>query len=163
MMGNQDVTGASADADQALAVPATPANAVDGPPSFDPSRGDLWDAVRAAAPKQTVRERLIEVEVVAKRCVYVNDYRVAGGKPYVSEQLPSHIIKTSVGDVLDAFTDKEIRAALREAKAMRNYYAAIHAANAIAMEARRAATPKSDAAHDSAGPQDIAQQPPPSR
>jgi hypothetical protein len=31
---------------QALAVPATPANAVDGPSGFDPSRDDILEVVR---------------------------------------------------------------------------------------------------------------------
>ena len=60
---------------------------------------------------------------MAKRCVYINDYRVAGAKPYVSENLPQHSLKTTLGSVLDAFTEKQIRAALREAKARRDYFA----------------------------------------
>lgn len=29
----------------------------------------------------------VELVVVGKRCVYLNDYRLAGNKPYVSENL----------------------------------------------------------------------------
>ena len=32
----------------------------------------------------------VEIVIVGKRCVYINDYRVAGAKPYVSENLPQH-------------------------------------------------------------------------
>jgi hypothetical protein len=81
-------------------------------------------------PAQPVRDTPIDVDVVARRCVYVNQYRIAGAKPYVSENLPSHTLKTTLGAVLDAFTDREIRDALREAKASRDYFAAYHAAKA---------------------------------
>jgi hypothetical protein len=50
--------GASAKADQALAVPATPANAVDGPSGFDPSRlvngPELWCAILATMPSGSI-------------------------------------------------------------------------------------------------------------
>ena len=40
--------------------------------------------------------------------------------------------KAKIGDVLDAFTDKQIRAYLREKKATRDYFAAYHASLATA-------------------------------
>lgn len=49
-----------------------------------------------ARPTDELCEREIEVSIVAKRCVYVNDYRIAGSEPYVSEGLPSHSIKTTL-------------------------------------------------------------------
>ncbi len=44
----------------------------------------------------------IELTVVGKRCVYLNDYRIAGGKPYVSENIPQHSFTITIGDVLAA-------------------------------------------------------------
>lgn len=88
---------------------------------------DDWDTVYANRPAKPNFDKVVEVMVVAKRCVYVNDRRIAGGKPYYSENLPSHTLRTKLGDVLNAFTDKEIRAALREQKAEREYFASYHA------------------------------------
>ena len=65
-------------------------------------------------PKTPVSDTPVEVYVVAKRCVYVNDYRIAGSKPYYSENLPSHTLMTKLGDVLAAFTDQQIKDALAE-------------------------------------------------
>lgn len=81
---------------------------------------------RFVAPPAPHRNKLIEVSVVGRRCVYVNDYRVAGGKPYYSENLPHHELKTTLGDVLDAFRAEDIRAALAEreeyAESLRAYH-----------------------------------------
>lgn len=87
-----------------------------------------WQAVSDNAPKCQTRDKPIEVTVVARRCVYVNNHRIAGGKPYYSENLPTHDLKCSLGDVLDAFSERDIRAALREKKAHAKYYADFHAA-----------------------------------
>lgn len=51
----------------------------------------------------------IVICVVGRRCVYINNYRAAGGKPYVSEQLPEHSFNTTVDEVLSAFSTKQIR------------------------------------------------------
>lgn len=80
------------------------------------------------APAEAVSKTAIEVTVVGKRCVYVNDYRVAGGKPYYSESLSSHNLKCSIGDVLEAFSEEQILAAVAERKARRDYFADYHAA-----------------------------------
>lgn len=81
----------------------------------------------ANKPACPVAERQVEVEVVAKRCVYLNSYRIAGGKPYASENLASHTLKTSLKEVIAAFSDKDILAAMDEVKAEREYFAAFHA------------------------------------
>lgn len=44
----------------------------------------------------------IDLTIVGKRCVYLNDYRIAGGKPYVSENLPQHSFEVTVEDILAA-------------------------------------------------------------
>ena len=83
----------------------------------------LW----AKKPPSPTREKPIEVMVVGRRCVYLNNYRIAGGKPYVSEHLPSHELTTSLRDVIDAFKEEDILAALAERQAEREYFKAYHA------------------------------------
>lgn len=78
-------------------------------------------------PVSPVCDKPIEVSVVGRRCVYVNNYRIAGGKPYVSEGLPSHEFTTTIGEVIDAFTPEDIRAALKERDAYRKWLRARHA------------------------------------
>ena len=84
---------------------------------------ELWDN----QPPAPTCERAIEIEVVGKRCVYVNNYRVAGGKPYYTENLPSHTLRCSLGDVLNAFPSDDIAKALAEQEARRKYFADAHA------------------------------------
>lgn len=83
-----------------------------------------------ARPTEPACERTIAVQVVGKRCVYVNDYRIAGGKPYYSENLPNHRFETTVRDALAAFSDADLRAALRERKARKKHNQAWHDAAA---------------------------------
>lgn len=89
---------------------------------------DVWNN-RPASP---TRNKPVEVSVVGRRCVYVNSYRIAGGKPYYSENLPSHELTTTLGEVLDAFKPTEIRAALAEKEAEQEYFRASHASKAAA-------------------------------
>jgi hypothetical protein len=89
---------------------------------------DVYDS----QPATPTRGRPVEVDVVGRRCVYVNSFRVAGGKPYVSERLPSHTLHTTLGAVLDAFSEQEVFAALAEKKASQEYFAAYHAAKRAA-------------------------------
>jgi hypothetical protein len=89
---------------------------------------DVWDS----RPPTPTRDKQIEITVVGKRCIYVNDYRVAGGKPYLSENLPTHDLSTTLGEILDAFPDATIQAALREKLARQEYIAAYHSARAAA-------------------------------
>lgn len=90
------------------------------------SVADVSVPERFNAPPAPHRNKPIEVSVVGRRCVYVNNYRVAGGKPYYSENLPHHELKTTLGDVLDAFHAEDIRAALTEreeyAESLRAYH-----------------------------------------
>lgn len=78
-------------------------------------------------PASPVGEKLVEVSIVGKRCVYLNDYRVAGGKPYFSENLPTHTLTTSLKEVIAAFAEDDILAAITESRAERAYFAAFHA------------------------------------
>lgn len=78
-------------------------------------------------PASPVGDKVLEVDVVANRCVYLNSYRIAGGKPYVSENLPSNTLKTSLKQVLSAFKEEDVLAALNERRREREYFAAYHA------------------------------------
>lgn len=49
----------------------------------------------------------IEIVVVGTRCVYIGNHRVAGGKPYVSENLPERRFKSTVGEILSALGIEE--------------------------------------------------------
>lgn len=82
---------------------------------------NLTPEIIDAAPKTPTADKPVDVDVVARRCVYVNDFRIAGSKPYHSENLPSHTLKTTLGDVLNAFTNEEIRKALDEQEARARY------------------------------------------
>lgn len=66
----------------------------------------------------------IRITVVGKRCVYINNYRVAGSKPYVSEHLTEHDLNTTLGEVLNAFSDADISKALKERKERRKAHQA---------------------------------------
>lgn len=89
-----------------------------------------WNEVSRNQPSAPVSDRDVEISVVhgAKgsgvRCVYVNNYRVVGGKPYVSEGLGSTEKIGKVADVLDAFSDADIRAYLAEKAARQEYFSA---------------------------------------
>ena len=107
---------------------AEPASAVSGKAGI--ANAEDFNAVWDNRPAAPARDKPIEVTVVGRRCVYVNNYRVAGGKPYYSENLPQHDFKTTLGEVLDAFSEADIRAALKEKKARADYFKAYHARKA---------------------------------
>lgn len=69
----------------------------------------------------------LEVSVVGRRCVYLNNYRIAGSKPYYSENIPSYNLTANVRDVITALGKEKILAAMTEMDAERAYYAAYHA------------------------------------
>lgn len=104
--------------------------------SRSPTGAEDFNEVWRKQPAAPARDRAIEVYVVGRRCVYVNDYRIAGSKPYFTENLPSHELKTTLGEVLDAFKPAEIRKALAEKKARQDYFAAYHARQAASADTR---------------------------
>ncbi len=53
----------------------------------------------------------VELTVVSKRCVYLNDFRIAGNKPYVSEDLPQHHFIIPIANVLKAMPMLALRTA----------------------------------------------------
>ncbi len=62
----------------------------------------------------------IEITVVGSRCVYINDYRVAGSKPYVSENLPHQTFRANLEDILDAFALDDLQRVVDERIARRD-------------------------------------------
>lgn len=49
-----------------------------------------------------VKANCVELTVVEGRCVYLNNHRIAGNKPYVSENLRHSFYQVPVDDVLSA-------------------------------------------------------------
>ena len=96
---------------------------------------DDFNEVYRNQPAMPVADKEIEVTVVAKRCVYLNNHRIAGGKPYVSECLPQHTLKSSLAKVIEAFPEADILAALKERKERQAYFARYHAQQAKARAA----------------------------
>lgn len=92
----------------------------------------LTQEVMDAAPTTPTADTLISVDVVARRCVYVNNFRIAGSKPYVSEGLSSHTLETTLGDVLRAFRPDDIRKALDEQETRAKYFRDAHDAAKLA-------------------------------
>ena len=162
--------------EQALAVPATPAVAVDGPSGFDPSRvfvimcstGEYSD--RSEWPIGYVRD-----ERVAQRLVQLASEEWASGQvlhpqpEYPDDGLPWEEVTEELAEVADAAWKSECEkrdAALREtltvdpdAVANCKYdepFYFLHEVAAIATEAGTAATAKQGAVHEGAGPKDIA-------
>ena len=174
--------GASADADQALAVPATPANAVDGPSGFDPSR-IAWLHLRGQFTYHA-EARIIGTRagLEALRDAVTDALRDGKGEASVmasdGEGYGLEIVRSRTVSGLGkpTYLDQEARELayyereylVRESKSRRKIEKEAFDAlrwcrvngdphKAIATEARRAETLGS--VHEGAGPQDIAQNP----
>lgn len=107
-------------------------------PQFDGTED--FNAVYDARPK-AMQSRPVEVSVVGRRCVYLNNYRIAGGKPYHSENLPTHELTATLGDIINAFSKEDILAAYAEREASSEYMSAWRAArDANAVQAPDAQT-----------------------
>lgn len=59
-------------------------------------------------------DRDIFIDIVGNRCIYINNYRVQGNKPYMSEHIPQDSRMTTVRKVLNAFTRDDIEAYLKD-------------------------------------------------
>lgn len=86
---------------------------------------DAWNKSYQDRPLNQLCERVIEIRIVGKRCIYINDYRVQGNKPYDSENITTEVRKTTVREVLEAFTEEEINAYLQEKIAIDAYCAGL--------------------------------------
>lgn len=91
----------------------------------DPQTTDPWNKAYQDRPLNPKCDRVIEIAIVGKRCVYIDDHRVQGGKPYVSENLPYDSRNTTVRDVLEAFSTEDIHAYLEEKIAIDAYCAGL--------------------------------------
>lgn len=81
-----------------------------------------YPAYYADQPTEKECDHPISVTVVGTRCVYLNNYRIVGGKPYVSEGLPERSFETTVREALFAFSEQQLRAALKERRARKRYF-----------------------------------------
>lgn len=84
-----------------------------------------WEEAYAKRPLSETCSREITIDIVGSRCIYINDHRVQGGKPYASENLPTTSKKTTVRDVLEAFSIDEINEFLKEKIAIEAYCAGL--------------------------------------
>lgn len=85
-----------------------------------------FNAIYDAKPTNPLCDKQIDVCVVGKRCVYLNSHRIAGGKPYISENLPQHEFNLTVRDALKAFSVKELEAYISEKNQREKYFADYH-------------------------------------
>lgn len=84
-----------------------------------------WDEAYKSRPLSEVCSREITIDIVGCRCIYINDFRVWGGKPYVSENLPTTTKKSTVRAILEAFSTEELQAYLEEKVAVNAYCAGL--------------------------------------
>lgn len=83
----------------------------------------VWQKTYDARPADDLCARQITVDVVGTRCVYLNNHRIAGGKPYVSENISSRSMSLTVRDALNAFSEAELLAYLFERREQNAYCA----------------------------------------
>ena len=74
-------------------------------------------------PTSEVCSKRITVDIVGARCVYLNNFRIAGSKPYVSENLPERSLRLTIRDALAAFSDEEMESFIKERQDRKKYYA----------------------------------------
>lgn len=98
-----------------------------------------WKEAHENKPTKESCDKVITVDVVGTRCIYLNDHRIAGGKPYVSEGLPSRSKKLTVRGALDAFSVAELTDYLAEKQERSDYFAKCRAE----CDAIKAASPRS--------------------
>lgn len=82
-----------------------------------------WQDTYNSRPFSDLCGRQITVDIVGTRCVYLNNHRIAGGKPYVSENIPSRSMNLTVREALAAFTEAELLAYLFERREQNAYCA----------------------------------------
>lgn len=82
---------------------------------------DIFQKAYEKRPENQLCSESISIDIVGDRCIYINNHRVQGGKPYVSEGLSTKSKKTTVRDVLMAFSNEQIEAFLKEKIAIANY------------------------------------------
>ena len=88
-----------------------------------------YEKAKKNEPTEELCSKPITVDIVGTRCVYLNDHRIAGGKPYVSENLPWRSMDLDVREALAAFSIKELEAYIKEKKARAKYWSDYRAKN----------------------------------
>jgi hypothetical protein len=83
---------------------------------------EVWDEIYSKRPLCENLSKTITIDIVGNRCVYINNHRVEGGKPYVSENLPTKSKNTTIRNILEAFTTEDIEAYLKEKIATAAYF-----------------------------------------
>lgn len=78
-------------------------------------------------PFDDVCSKEVEITIVGERCVYINNYRVEGGKPYYSENLPQKTKTTAMRKIFDAFSVEEIKAYISEKERIEAYMSGVNA------------------------------------
>lgn len=58
----------------------------------------------------------VEIFIYVDRCVYVNSSRIAGGKPYASENLKSNVYSVSSSEILDQLDFSDIEKYVNDKK-----------------------------------------------
>jgi len=81
-----------------------------------------FNAVCEAQPTEALCNKSITVDVVGDRCIYLNNHRIVGSKPYYSENLPQRSTKLTVRDALAAFSVDEMSAYINEKTARQKYF-----------------------------------------
>lgn len=78
-------------------------------------------------PTNPLCDKNITVDIVGTRCVYLNNHRIAGGKPYVSEGLSQRSRNLTIREALEAFPIATLEAYISEKKARKKYFDDYHA------------------------------------
>lgn len=81
-----------------------------------------WNEAYADQPRRSECSRKINIDIVSNRCIYINDTRVWGGKPYASEGLSTTSRETTVRDILSAFSIDDLQQYIAEKNAINAYF-----------------------------------------
>lgn len=65
-------------------------------------------------PTSEVMDKNITIDIVGNRCLYLNDYRIWGGKPYYSENLPTRSLELTMREAMEAFSIEEMQECIKE-------------------------------------------------
>lgn len=78
------------------------------------NEADVFFKASELRPTEKLLDKETTITIVGSRCIYINDHRSWGGKPYVSESLPYTERKVTVRDLTDAFSLDELMSAIKE-------------------------------------------------
>ena len=58
---------------------------------------------------QNTLKKIVDIDVFVGQCVYINDYRVVGSKPYVNESIEQYNVKAKIFDILESLDIEDIK------------------------------------------------------